>query len=179
MKNKIIIVIIVLAIVTFCSGAGILAFASQSPPASQGDPLITLSYLTNVFTPQIMAETDKAAVVLTADFEARIAELEAALQANQSNQTTTPDDAKSFKLVTLAKGQTLTCSVGAEMMLRIGTATGVGSAPALVDYTDGVTLSAGTALVTNHMYLVTIENNGAKASTDNVKILVRGTYSIK
>jgi hypothetical protein len=63
-------------------------------------------------------------------------------------------------------------------MLRIGTANGFGSAPALVNYTDGATLAAGTALTTNHMYLVTIEGNGVRATADTVRVLVRGSYKI-
>jgi hypothetical protein len=116
---------------------------------------------------------------LTQRFETRIAELERQLQENQgSGAPAAPSAADRFSVVTLRRGQTLTCSVGAEVMLRIGSATGVGTAPALVNYTTGDTLSSGSALTANHMYLVTIEGNGVRATTDNVRVLVRGSYTI-
>ena len=175
MKDKIIIGVVVLAVVMLISGAGIMAFAS---PATQTDPLITLSYLTDIFTPYIMSEVNKSADELTATLNARIDKLEAELKASQGNQTVTPGEADGFKLVTLNKGQSLTCSIGAELLLRLGSATCFGAAPALIDYTDGATLSSGTAMTVNHMYTVTIEGNGVKATTDNVRILIRGTYKI-
>jgi hypothetical protein len=79
--------------------------------------------------------------------------------------------------VTLNKGQTLTCGIGAEILLRTGTATGAGSAPALVDSTTGSTLSSGGAVTANHMYMVSIQGNGLKA-TSSVKVMVRGSYVI-
>ena len=175
MKQKIIIGIVVLAAVALVSGSGLLAFAS---PGTQNDPFITLSYLSEIFKPQIMAEVDKIEKELTANFNEQIAELEAKLQSSQRNPPVAPGSADTFSVITLGKGKTLTCSVGTEIMLRIGTATGFGSAPALVDSTNGETLSSGSALVTNHMYIVTIEGNGVKSTADTVKVLVRGNYKI-
>ena len=175
MKSKIIISITVLAAVMLISGAGILAFAS---PGTQTNPFITLSYLTDIFKPQVMADVDRAGQEMTQSFEARIAALESQLEANQSSAPATPGPADRFSVVTLSRGQSLTCSVGTEIMLRIGSATGFGTAPALVDYTMGETISTGTALTTNHMYLITIEGNGIRATADTVRVLVRGAYRI-
>jgi len=172
MKNKIITGILVLAAIAFVSGATLLAVATQE------DPAITMSYLNNTFKQQILDEVAKTGQELTRDFDARIAELEAELQASQGSTAQTSNSAERFSVVTLSRGQSLTCSVGTELMLRVGTATGSGSAPALVDYTGGETLSSGTALAANHMYLVTIEGNGLKATADSVRALVRGTYKV-
>ena len=175
MKNKIIICILVLAAVAMILGVGALAFAA---PGTQSDPFVTLSYLTGVFKPMLMAEVETAGQELSQDIDARIAALEAQQQLDQGSATAAPNAADRFAVVTLSRGQLLTCSVGTEIMLRIGSATANGSAPALVDYTDGDTLAAGAALATNHMYLVTIEGNGVRASADTVRVLVRGTYRI-
>ena len=176
MKNKIIIGIVVIAAVTLVSGASILALAN---PGSQTDPFITLSYLTDVFRPQVMTDVKNTEQEMIQKFEARIAELESQLQANPGGSGAAgAAAAESFQVVTLSRGQSLTCSVGVEIMLRIGTAEGTGSAPALVNYTSGSTLSAGTALTANNMYLVTIEGNGIKATADTVRVLVRGSYRI-
>ena len=174
MKHKLITGVVVLAAIALISGATIVAFAS---PGSQADPFITLSYLMEEFRPLIMAEVSKKEQDLTKEFDERIAALEAEFQENHDG-TGAPGDGDTFIVVTLRRNQTLACSVGAEIMLRIGSATGVGSVPALVNYTSGATLSAGSALVANNMYLVTIDGNGLRATADNTRVLVRGSFKI-
>jgi len=174
MRKKFYTGIAVLAAVLLISGASILALAS---PGTTTDPLITLSYLTNIFRPQVMTETQGIAQKLTQDFDEKIKELEEKLSDNPGGTAPEPGDV--FAVVTLSNGQTLTCPVGTEIMLRIGTANARGSsAPALVDYTSGATLAAGSALTTNHMYLVTIEGNGITATAATVRVLVRGNYTV-
>ena len=175
MKIKIVTGILVLAVIALVSGATILAMAE---PGTQENPFITLNYLNNNFRPQIMAEVRNMEDELKRVFNERITELEAQIDAGQGSQATSPGSADKFSVVTLSRGQSLTCSVGTEIMLRVGTATGQGSAPVLVNYTTGETLAAGAELSTNHMYLVTIEGNGIRATADTVRVLVRGEYSI-
>lgn len=177
MIRKIAIGIIVLSAIMFVSGTVLLALATT--PGTPEDPFITLSYLTDIFKAQMMDEVKKTKQEVTEKFDSQIAALESQLQNSQGSAATqAPSKADSFSVVTLSNGQSLTCSVGVEIMLRVGTANGVGTAPALVNYTDGATLSSGTALTTNNMYLVTIEGNGIKATAATVKVLVRGNYKI-
>ena len=177
MKNRIFSGIAIVAAIALVSGATILADAASG---SQNDPLVTLSYLTDVFKPQILSEISKTEQELSMKFDAQIIAFESGLKPDQyGDLPDIPDSIEKFSVVTLAKGQSLTCSVGAEIMLRIGTATGFGSSPALVDYTTGSTLSAGSSLVTNHMYLITIEGNGITSTADLVRVLVRGSYTMK
>jgi len=176
MKRKITNGVFVLAVVALVLGLGSPAYAT---PGTQSDPFITLSYLTGVFKPQVMNDVKNTEQEMTKKFNDRIATLESQLKpgGGSSGQAAT-NTADRFHVVTLSKGQTLACSVGAEIMLRVGTANGVGTAPALVDYTSGATLASGAALAANHMYLVTIEGNGVKATADTVRVLVRGNYRI-
>ena len=174
MKNKIATGVVVLAAIILISGASILAVS-----ATQDDPLITLSYLTGIFRPQIMEEVGKAEQEASQRFEVRAAALEAQMAAIQGGQTpASPVEATRFTVVTLNRDQTLICTVGTEIMLRVGSATGVGSAPALVNYTNGEPLSSGEQLTANNMYLVTLEGNGLRATADTVRVLVRGNYRI-
>ena len=84
-----------------------------------------------------------------------------------------------FQVVTLSSGQTLTGDIGCEVMLRVGTATCVApSTPGLIDETTAGTLNHGGALVQNHLYMMTIEGRGVKATAATTKLLVRGTYTI-
>ena len=176
MKRRIFAGIAFLAVVAFVSGLSILAFAA---PATKEDPLVTLSYLNEVFKAEVMNEIKKTEQEMTQKFDSRISALESQLQSGQGGSVTlVPGGADVFSVVTLSNGQSLTCSVGVEIMLRVGTATGFGTAPALVDYTSGSALSSGSALTANHMYLVTLEGNGIRATADTVRVLARGSYKI-
>ena len=174
MKRRIVIGILVLAVVALISGASLLAFAS---PGSSDDPFITLSYLMDKFRPQIMKEVSDTEKKLTDNFDTRINTIQTQLQISPTAPPQVSENADSFAVVTLSMGQSLSCSIGAEIMLRVGTANASGaSAPALVNYTTGETTASGAALVTNNMYLVTIEGNGITATADTVRVLVRGDY---
>lgn len=147
--------IIICALLAFCAVAGITAYAVYNY-GTKDDPLVTKSYLDEVLTPELMAE------------------FKAQLDAHEAQ----PDDG-TFKVVTLSKGQKITCKVGCEIMLRIGAASASGpDSPVLVDTTSGTTLENGGALVKNHLYMATIVNNGFTATADNTKVLVSGEYTV-
>ncbi len=177
LKKKLLIGLAVVVAVAFISGVSILA---ASTFGTSSDPLITLSYLTNKLKPEILAEvgTDIDAVEssLTAELDAKISSFQADIDA-QSGETSGNTTA-SFTLVTLTQNQTVQCSVGTELLLRIGTASAAGSSPAMIDSTSGTTLIAGDAVETNHMYMVTIQGNGITATSGTVKVLIRGSYTI-
>jgi len=176
MKRRIFIGIAVLAVAAFIFGLSILAFAA---PGAQSDPFITLSYLNDIYKAGIMNDVIKAEQDMTQKFDSRISTLESQLQSGQGGSATTAaSSADVFSVVTLSSGQSLTCSVGVEIMLRVGTATGFGASPALVNYTSGAILAPGSALTANHMYLVTLEGNGVRATADTVRVLVRGNYKV-
>jgi len=175
LKRKFAISLVVVAAILLISGTSILATAS---PGTTQDPVVTLSYLTNIFRPAVMNDVRNAEQEMIRQFDTRIAELESRIQASGAGQAAV-GPADRFHVVTLNRNQTLSASVGTEIMLRVGTANAYGaSAPALVNYTTGATLAAGSALTTNHMYLVTIEGNGVRATADTVRVLVRGVYTI-
>lgn len=148
---------------------------------SQADPLVTLSYLTNQATPEIMAQVD-------AKTAAREKELLERLDSAVNAYTKEVEDklksaggggaAVAFTLVDLAAGQRLNPGVGCELMLRVGSATVTAdSAPALIDMTDGAGNWGGSALVQNHLYMATIEGRSVVAQ-NAVKLLVRGSYTV-
>lgn len=155
MKNRKLITILSIALAVVII-AGVSAFAATSFGTSS-DPLITLSYLEKTLTPQLLEQFGD--------------ELETALSSSGGTST--------YTVVTLAKGQTLTGAVGCEIMLRIGTASvSASDSPGLVDTTDASSLNNGSALKTNHLYMVTIGGNGIKATAATVKVIVRGSYTI-
>ena len=84
-----------------------------------------------------------------------------------------------FTVVTLSSGQVLKGDIGCEVMLRVGSAVCVSpSSPGLIDETSAGTLNNSGALAQNHLYMMTIENRGVKATAATTKLLVRGTYTI-
>ncbi|MBQ7778073.1 MAG: hypothetical protein IJ396_04135 [Oscillibacter sp.] len=129
---------------------------------SSKDPLITLSYLEEVFMDEVLDKVDEK-------IDQRNDELASQLGGGGDG----------FTVVTLSNGQTLVGDIGCEVMLRVGTAVCVSpSSPGLIDESAASTLNNGGALVTNHLYMMTIEDRGVLATSDTVKVLARGSYVI-
>ncbi|KAF5058232.1 hypothetical protein DSECCO2_348700 [anaerobic digester metagenome] len=134
------------------SMTAMVTFSAAAEAGSQGDPLVTLSYLNETFLPKILSQ----------------------VQGTASGASGT-----SFTVVDLSKGQSLSLSVGGEVMLRVGSAAcGATSAPGLIDETTAGSVDNGGALVKNHLYMSTIDGRTVKATSDGVKLLVRGSYSL-
>ena len=163
MKNRWVLRLTALLLVSCLAMTGV---SLAVEPGSASDPLVTLSYLNETFLGQIMTKVDQK-------IAARNSQL---LQ--QSGGTGSTSSAE-FTVVTLSSGQTLTGDIGCEVMLRVGTASCVSpSSPGLIDETTAGTLNNGGALVTNHLYMMTIEGRGVKAGSATTKLLVRGSYTV-
>ena len=142
-----------------------LAGAAAAAGGSSQDPLVTLSYLNETFMDSIMERVDEK-------IAARNSQLGVSTGSGDSTAAT-------FTVVTLASGQVLTGDIGCEVMLRVGTATCVApSTPGLIDESAATTLSNGAALVQNHLYMMTVEGRGVRATAATTKLLVRGSYTI-
>ena len=151
------------AVVLLALSAGLMTTALAAEAGSSGDPLVTLSYLNDTFFNTIMQRVDQ-----------KIAE-----RTGQALPGGTSSTAASFVVVTLSEGQTLTGGIGCEVMLRVGSAVCVSpSDPGLIDETTAATLANGGALVQNHLYMMTIEGRGVRATATTVKVLVRGSYTV-
>lgn len=153
-----------LALLVLC-GALNVTITAAAEAGSSDDPLVTLSYLNETFMDSIMERVDQ-----------KIAARNAQLGVSTGSGTST---ASAFTVVTLTSGQTLTGDIGCEVMLRVGTAACVSpSSPGLIDETAATTLNNGSALVQNHLYMMTIEGRGVRATAVTTKLLVRGSYTI-
>ncbi len=186
-KNRWIMRLVALLTVGFTL-TSLVAIAAET--GSSSDPLVTLSYLNEVYMDELLARVDEKIAArkekVMIDLSGKIADAAGkAPQGGTSSGSTsgsTSDGAAStqaFTLVDLANGQTLHLPIGSEALLRVGTAQCVAnSTPGLIDTTDGTTLSNGGALVKNHLYLSTMADRAVKATAATVKILVRGPYII-
>ena len=170
-RKKVTIAIGVLLAVALVVGLTTLAVTNYG---TQSDPLVTLSYLQDTLTPQIMEQLEDQlyakADELTEDFENLL---------SQNGGSSTSAGTATFSVVTLNAGDVLSCSVGTEIMPRIGTVVSAGSdSPRLIDETTGESISSSDVqLEHNHMYMVTIDGNGIKA-TSSSKVLIRGSYTV-
>lgn len=165
----------------------VTASATGGGAGSETDPLVTLSYLNETFLPQLLGRVDERLAARDGELTAKLDEQvrqDTQLLADRYGISTEPNNAAdnqiTFTVITLSNGQTLYGEIGCEAMLRVGTAECVSpSNPGLIDETDGSTLGNGGALVKNHLYMMTIDERGVKATADTVKLLVRGGYTVR
>lgn len=165
------------ALLMVVSAMLLMTFSAAAEAGSAGDPLVTLSYLNETYLPNLLTRVDEKLTARNKELNAQIDRKIADAVGSVSSES--GGTAATFTVVTLSNGQTLTGEIGCEVLLRVGTATCVAaSSPGLVDETAGGTLAGGKALTTNHLYMMTIENRGVKATAATVKLMVRGTYTI-
>lgn len=160
------------------------AMASGSAGTSS-DPLVTLSYLTEKFLPQVLDKVDEKAAAQERELSEKLSEqvkresADFARTYGASSSVGSSGTSVDFAVVTLSRGQILYGEIGCEVMLRVGSASCVASsAPGLIDETAGTTIAGGAALQKNHLYMATVTERGVKATADSTKLLVRGSYTI-
>ena len=166
--------------------AGALALSVAAAQGSEGDPLVTLGYLTDRFLPQVLGEVEVKMAERDKDLEDKIQAMVDTYSEDMEKKfqkLATDSDSVSlspgFVTVTLDAGQKLILSTGSELLFRGGTALCTApSSPGLVDMTTGGNLSDRAAPEVNHLYLATDVNRGLIAS-DAVTVLVRGEYTVE
>ena len=165
-KNRWFLRMIVLLLI---SGTLMMTATVAAEAGTNQDPLVTLSYLKETFMGDILKKVDEK-------IAARNSQIAQQLEGEITGGSGVAD---TFTVVTLSQGQVLTGGIGCEVMLRVGTAACVSpSAPGLIDESNAGVLNNGGALVQNHLYMMTIEGRGVKATAATTKLLVRGAYSI-
>jgi len=166
--------------VLITAGAVALAAAGDS-----GDPLVTLSYLNEIFAPSLRTQVDEAVSAneetLKSELDAVINDWDERLKLEEKDETQAPQGATSdFQVITITKGQKIVGKIGCEFLLRVGTAVCRSSgSTGLIDCTDATIIGDGASLVKNHLYMVTINTRTVEATASTVKILVRGDYTIE
>lgn len=145
---------ILVAALTVLLLAGITAYAVTNY-GSESDPLITKSYLDEVLKPQLETE-----------LQTRLDQAETQLRDSMPGE---------FAELSLSAGQTVSCSAGAEIVLRSGNAQASGS---LVNTTAGSSVSSGSGLTANHLYMAVEDGSGVTSGSGAV-ILVSGSYIVK
>lgn len=182
---------------------GYVAVAAEY--GSKDDPLVTLSYVTDVLAPNTLKQMDAVIAEKTktysADMENKMTTYASSLDVKISQmnsklvEVTSGSDfinkvadavakktgatsSAQWQVVKLAQGKTLKAEVGTELVLRLGNANCYATGtPGLVNLSDGSTINNGSAISQNKLYLVTVKDRGIKAS-NAVTVLVCGKYTI-
>ena len=178
MKKSVRVVLTAAAALLVLAAAVFAAGEYSGPAGSENDPLVTLSYINDVFTPEVQRyfreELQSQADSLRDSLEPRIEALEDACEAAGGVGT-----GLAFRKITLNSGSELSCRAGTELLLREGSAYATAwEEPGLLDTSGGADLDWGEYLEQGHMYLVSADGNGICAD-GSITVLVRGDYEIE
>jgi len=158
---------------------GGVALAVTGQQGSQSDPLVTLSYLNGPAEEQIMKQVEDKLSDSQEQLKRELQKVADGYLEEVRGMSGGTGLASVYAVVELSAGQRLVGSAGCEFLLRQGTAICVSdSSPGLIDMTDGSTLYSGGALVSNHLYLGSVDGRGVQAQSA-ATVLVRGSYSIR
>ncbi|MBR7142477.1 MAG: hypothetical protein IKD06_02950 [Clostridia bacterium] len=165
--------------------AFILAVGAAAVAGSGDDPLITLSYLKEIFLPQVKDEIGKdVSAQITDEIQALIdAAVEEALAAYEPPaQTVEPVQAEvNFKVLRLEKGQVLLGGEGCEIIWRSGRAMAISTYDdqGLADMTAGAEVFHGEELARNHFYNIPRQDGrGLEVLSGEAYLMVRGDYTL-
>ena len=160
MNKKKIIMIAAAAVLLMALAITVIAYDSSE------DPLVSFSYLTTVFKPQIMSEVDTK-------INAKVGSASSSQPAASSSS--------SYEVVELKQGDALYAKDACDIMLRSGSVICVApdEKQGIADYTDATEILNGKPLIKNHMCLIPRgDGRGVFATSASVYIMVRGNYSI-
>ena len=134
----------------------ITVFSSYIVFADTSDPVISLSYLNEVFAPAFKEEIKK----LIPDSSSEL-------------------KSDTFSIVTIPSGKTFIGEQGCEFVLRSGSATAViAESGGLCDVTAGVDLGARSLIPANHLIIIPRSDWRGFVASGDVIVMVKGKYSI-
>lgn len=175
--NKSKVLKILASILAVAAALGITVAAAYD---SSEDPLITWSYLRDIFKPEILDAVDE-----------RFEEYEVILEQNRDDnyrnedfsQETTPQAPVSatYEVIELKNGDAIYAVSACDIMLRSGVAVCIApdEKQGIADYTSGEEIYNGMGLTKNHMCLIPRgDGRGVLAASESVYIMVRGDYTI-
>lgn len=147
MKKHLKLLLIVVIISAVLLGAAVFAV-----PGGEDDPVVTLSYLNDVFMAKVKEYIDGKTVT----------------------------GGPVFKVQNFEKGSTVKCSEGTELILRMGKAKVMASSlGGLSDITAGADIAGDTDMPANHSLIVPRDDGrGFMAQTD-VIVLVKGSFTVE
>lgn len=149
---------------------------------SATDPLVTLSYITDIFKPQIDKSISSTEAALRAEIDALNKKIDSIISSGAATSAETSNAADTYEIILLSKGEQIIAKTQCQIILRMGTASVVSAFEnqGIADLTDGIDLAAGGEIKLNHQLLVPRggDGRGIIITSDSAYIMVRGEYSI-
>lgn len=179
-------------------GGAVVAMAAGGYGSTE-DPLVTLSYITDVAVPEANAQIDSvfkekqnavnseiatkmqqmrqelsSGIKQTGTVSQEVMDQVAAAAAAQVNGASGSAGTQ-WRSLTMTKGQSLAGTVGCQLILRKGSASCYSG---MVNLSSGDTLSHGQAVAQNNLYLIGTDGCGFTATAD-CTVLVNGSATIQ
>jgi len=169
-RKKLGIIGILFIVTLLIIGQGV--YANNKEPGSKEDPIVTLSYIEQRIE-QLKFYIDEKISSSQSNQPAK------PQQPTESNGETSKEN--TLELVYLKTGERFIGDTGAEIILRMGTATAITSyRGGLSDVTEGRDIQANESIPANHLLIVPRDDGrGVVAKTDDVILMVRGNYIVE
>lgn len=176
-KNKII--KILSSVLAVAAALGITVAAAYD---SSEDPLITWSYLRDIFKPEILEEVDKRFEEYDIVLGNKENEAEPPIQDEYPEESEpAPTVSSTYEVIELKNGDAIYAVSACDIMLRAGAAVCIApdEKQGIADYTSGNEIYNGMGLTKNHMCLIPRgDGRGVLAASESVYLMVRGDYTI-
>lgn len=175
-------------ILTFALVFAMMAGTAWGAPGGADDPLVSLSYLktifTDVFEQRLNQEASDASKEVNAYFDGKFDALKAETGSGTATDAVKQAVADKIRgsggarLVTLAKGESVTGKIGTKMVVISGSAHLFGVQGDVINITRGSLANVGTDAPNNMHYLFASNGtSGFSANTDGTQIMVYDSYS--
>ncbi len=153
----------------------LFAVSAYAAGGSSSDPLISLSYLADVFKPSVESAVSSK---LDQSDDTLYYDALAAINASSTESGTPVSVAESYAEMRLNKGEALAGSTGTNVIVLAGSVKVEFSSGAVVDVTTGSEVSSGSSLTVNHRYMVAESTSATFTVTSKTACLdYMGPYS--
>lgn len=158
-------------------------FAALASGGGASDPLISLSYVTDTYIPDVVKQAEErvdTAVAGTYDTAAARLKAQADLYLAKAGALKGEGGyAETFTEQRFKRGDVITIDTGSELMLLAGGAVLSYDSGTVVDVTDGSPVPTGTALISRHRYLAAEDTLcRVTVTTDTAVLAPQGFYAL-
>lgn len=144
-QNRILMIVMILVVI----GTGVVL---ANTPGSEGDPIVSLSYIEDTLIPKIQTMIDKSSGA----------------------------QALSYEIVNVPAGKSVVGGASSEMILRMGKAEIIATEKGgLADVTLGGDLQNGEACPSNHLLIVPMSDGRGVKVTEDAILMIKGSYQLK
>lgn len=148
---------------------------------SSEDPIISLSYLTDVFRPNLVKEYETKIAALEAKIDALSGGTYTPVETEPESDTASQAVSSTYEVIEMKYGDCLFAEGPIDILLRSGAAICIApnASQGISDYTEGAEIYNGENLTINHMCLIPRgDGRGIMATAQTVYIMVKGEYNL-